>query len=175
MSDVPPIECVWDGEVFRPTGPHWVRRASKQYAAGEIIHIVNQEPRSEASHRRYFATVNEAWKNLPEDIAEKYPTADALRKYALIRTGWFTAQDMTCGSHAAALRTQAFVRTIAEEYAVVDVPKGSSVVTVYTAKTQSYKMGKADFNKSADDVLSYLANLVGVTKTALSDNAGKGA
>jgi hypothetical protein len=172
VTEGAPIEVHWTGEVFRPTNGFWVKRAGLQYAEGEVLHIVNQEPRSTNSHKHYFSAVNEAWSNLPEEMAERWPTPDHLRKYALIRTGWCDSHSITCSSRAEALRVAAFIRPT-DEFAVVDVKE--AVVTRYVAKTQSYKMGKEDFQRSKDEVLNFLAGLIGTTKKQLAQAGEKAA
>lgn len=166
-----PIECHWDGQAFKPSSPYWVRKASAQFAAGEIVHLVQHEPRSMASHGHYFAAVEAAFQNLPEHTKERFPTAEHLRKYCLIKTGWFNSTEIAVGNNAAALRVAELVRSI-DEYALA-IAQGS-VVTIFTAKTQSFRMGNKDFQKSKDDVLGYLANELGVKPAALAA-AGKAA
>jgi hypothetical protein len=167
MTTGNPIECVWDGSAFRPTTPFWARRAAKDYAEGEVLHMADQPERSTKSHAFYFASINSAWKNLPEALADRFPTVDHLRRYALIKTGFCDTQSMPCPSHAAALRFAAFVRPI-DEFALITVT--DTVVTVYRAKSQSYKaMGREDFNKSKEAVLDVLADMIGVTRTALEN------
>jgi hypothetical protein len=34
------------------------------------------ENRSSESHRHFFAVVNEAWRNLPEDLADDFPSPE---------------------------------------------------------------------------------------------------
>lgn len=166
-----PIECHWDGTAFKPTSPYWVRKASEQFAAGEIVHLVQHEPRSMASHGHYFAAVEAGFQNLPDAIKERFPTAKHFRKYALIKTGWFNSTELAVGSNAAALRVAAFAKA-QDEYDMAVVQ--GSVVTVFTAKTQSFRMGNKDFQKSKSDVLDYLAILLGVKPAELAE-AGKAA
>lgn len=171
MSAGNPIEMFWDAEaeVLKPT-PGWHGRARKEFVAGEIYHIAHQEPRSAASHGHYFAVVNRAWKNLPEIHADRFPTADHLRKYALIKTGWYNSNSITAGSHEGALRLASFIRTL-DEFAVVDVRE--AVVTHFTAKTQSTLMGNDDFKKSKQEVLDFLADMIGVTSKQLASEGSQ--
>lgn len=166
-----PIEVVWDGKAFTPSSPYWVRKAEGQFAAGEIVHMVQHEPRSMASHGHYFAAVEAAFQNMPDAIKERFPTADHLRKHALIKTGWFNSTEIAVGSNAAALRVAAYIQA-QDEYALAVVH--GSVVTAFTAKTQSFKMGNKDFQKSKDDVLGFLSDLLGVKPAELAQ-AGKAA
>jgi hypothetical protein len=165
MSAAAPIECFWNGEVFKPVSPYWVRRADKDYVKGEVYRLADQPVRSTNSHNHFFASVENAWHNLPPLMAERFNSPDALRKYALIKGGFCTSESITCPSHADALRVAAFVRP-ADEFALVTVSK--AIVTRYTAKSQSYKaMGKEEFKASKDKVLDIIAELLGVSGNEL--------
>ena len=86
----------------------------------------------------------------------------------MIRTGWHSSHVLTCGTRADAMRVAALARTL-DEFAVVDLPPQGSVVTVYTAQTQSARMGNADFQKSKTAVLDFLADMIGVTTKQLAE------
>lgn len=160
-----PIPTIWTGEAFEPMGSTWRKRADQRYVVGQRYLVEPSEERSMASHRAFFAAINEAWMNLPERVAEQYPTADKLRKHALIRTGYRDEKSIVCASKAEALRVAAFIQDV-DDYAVIVVT--GAVVTRYTAKSQSMKaMGKEAFQKSKDDVLDWIAALIGVDRTAL--------
>lgn len=165
MTGGAPIECFWTGENFEPTNAYWVRRADKDYVKGEIYRLADQPIRSTNSHNHFFASVENAWHNLPPLMAERFNSPDALRKYALIKAGFCTSESITCPSHADALRVAAFVRPV-DEFALVIVKK--AVVTRYVAKSQSYKaMGREDFKASKDKVLDIIAEMLGVSGNEL--------
>lgn len=167
-----PVEMVWADGILRPISPYWLRRAEKEFTEGEVYRIVDQPERSTASHQHYFAAINEAWRNLPPLLAERFPSAEHLRRYALIKAGYSNSQSMPCGSPAAAQRFAAFVRPL-DEFAVVSVE--GSVVAVYTSKSQSYRhMDKKTFQASKDAVLGVLADMIEVSKSELSE-AGRAA
>lgn len=154
-----PLPMQWDGEAMR-VRPSFQKQADALFCIGETYTMAPVEDRSAASHRHYFAAINEAWANLPEDLAPRYPTAEALRKAALIRAGYRDERSIVCASKAEALRLSAFIRPM-DDFAYVAVSE--AVVTVYTAKSQSVRaMGKAEFQKSKDDVLTALAAMIGV-------------
>lgn len=164
------IPSVWTGEVFEPINPRFVRLANERYGKGEVLNLEHIEERSSASHRHYFACVNEAWKNLPEDKASEYPTAEHLRKRALIKAGFATMTDYVCSTKAEAVRWAQNLRKEADEYAVVLV--SDSVVRVLKAQSQSQKaMGKERFQASKDAVLTAIADLIGVTTDELKKAA----
>jgi hypothetical protein len=160
---VTPQPFRWTGTEMVPLRP---RLADRQYVIGEEYSLVPHEDRSPASHRHFFAAVNEAWKSLPEDMADSFPTPDHLRKYALIRAGYRDERTIVASSRAEALRIAAFVKPM-DEYALVST--AGSTVVVLTAKSQSERaMGRADFQASKDAVLTILADMLGVEPATLA-------
>lgn len=154
----------WSGEAFEPLD-RFKRKADEQYTVGEVYAIDAQQPRSKASHSHYFACVHEAWKNLPETIASQFPDAETLRKYALIKTGYSDQWSYVCGNKTEARRLAAFLRPL-EEFAVITATEAT--VTMYTARSQSGRaMGREEFQKSKDDVLNFLSELIGTSVTDL--------
>lgn len=168
MSTPPPIPMIFNGEAFYPL-PNFLRVAREHYGAGEVVALLRHEERSTVTHRHFFACVNEAWQSLPQDLAERFQSADALRKHALIQTGHFNASTTVCMFKTEAARTAAMMRQV-DGYAVVIVD--NKMVTRLTAKSQDMKsMDKAEFAKAKEDVLSYLAAMIGVEPAALANHA----
>lgn len=166
------LEYLWDGEAMQVIARHQ-RIADKQFIIGKHYRLDISEERSTNSHSHFFAAVSEAWKNLPEDQAERFATADHLRKYALIKAGFFDERSIVAASKAEAVRIAAFVRPMDEFALVVSMER---IVKVYTAKSQSFRaMGKANFQASKEAVLEVLAVMVGVKPESLSANAGRAA
>lgn len=163
-----PLPFQWDGEAMR-IRPSFQKRADELFCVGETYTLEVLEERSAASHRHYFAAVNEAWANLPEHLSEQYPTAEHLRKGALIRAGYRDERSIVCASRAEALRVAGFIKPL-DSYALVTVTE--AVVRVFTAQSQSQKaMGKDLFLKSKADVLETLADMIGVQTAALHEHA----
>jgi len=164
----PPIPCVFQEGAFQPL-PNYRKVANASYGEGEVVSLVAHEDRSLASHGHYFASVSEAWKNLPEEQTERFPTADHLRKWALIKTGYRDERTFVCSSKAEATRVAAFVKPL-DPYAVI-IPRGA-VVTAYTAKSQSMRaMGKKEFQESKEAVLGVLAEILHIEPSALGSRA----
>jgi hypothetical protein len=159
-----------EDEVMRPLDP---KRAARQYAIGAHYRLEVREERSEASHRGYMATVTEAYENLPEHLAERFKSADHLRKFCLIRAGYRTERSIACTSADEAKRFAAFVGPM-DDFAVVLVD--GSLVTVFTAESQSYgSQGKKRFQESQQAVRDELAKLIGTSTETLEDNVGRAA
>lgn len=168
-----PIRFAWDGEAMTPVNNAWAVRADKQFTVGEDYSLIVHEERSQASHNQYFASVHEAFLNLPEDIGGQFLSEDHLRKYCLIKAGYCDERSIVCASKAEAQRVAAFIRPI-DTYAIVVVSEAT--IKVFTAQSQSMKaMGKAAFQASKEQVLDILAGMVDVSTKTLTENAGKAA
>ena len=153
-----PTPFRWDGEAMIPLRP---KLADELYVVGQTYALEEVLARSSAAHARYFACVTEAWASLPDDHAARFVTPDALRKFALVMTGFRDARTIPCATRAEALRWAAVVPTL-DSFAVVTID--GATVTVLTPQSQSYRsMGKKRFHESADAVLDYIAGLIGVT------------
>jgi hypothetical protein len=143
-----------------------------QFEEGGRYPLVPQLSRSRRSHNHYFAAVEDAFNNLPGDD-ERWPSAEHLRKWCLIKAGYRDERAHPCASRAEALKLRAFIRPL-DDFAVIAVHE--NVVIVMTAQSQSVKaMGRERFQKSKQDVLNICADLIGVEPQALSSNAGQAA
>lgn len=172
MTDAP-IMCRWDGEALVPASQYWATRADKQWVIGETYKIAEHHDRSAQTHRHYFASINDAWKNLPDELLTEFPTAEVLRKKMLIRCGYADERSIVCASKAEAQRVAAFIRPM-DEYAVVTVRE--AVVRVFTAQSQSTRaMGAKAFQDSKTKVLDALDDLLGVERGATERNAREAA
>lgn len=168
-----PLLFQWSGEAMVPASRHWAREADRQFVFGETYRLVEHQERSAATHGHYFAALSEAWQNLPEAVAERFPSAEHLRKFALIKTGYADSRQFVASSKAEARRLAAFMKT-PDEYVMVTV--NEAVVTVWTAQSQSMRaMGKKGFQESKQAVLDYVASLLGVNADQLSANAREAA
>jgi hypothetical protein len=147
--------------------------AERLFGAGGEHVLEEVAERSRASHSHYFASLNDLFENVPERMEARWPTAEHFRKWLLIETGWFNEKefDLQSEKHAKALGT--FIRTN-DAFARISI-HGTKVI-VRTAKSQSLKnMGAEDFRRSKADVLDLASQLVGVTPSVASKNAGRAA
>lgn len=158
-----PVIFEWTGEAMAPARG-FAKLCDEQFVVGERYRMVQEAERSKRSHDHYFACLEEAWRNLPERYDGRWPTAEHLRKWALIQAGYRDERSIVAASKAEALRVADFVKPM-DEYAVVLVSE--AVVTVYTAKSQSRKAMGKEFQKSKSDVLDVLARLVAVERVEL--------
>lgn len=173
MSKIPPLRFTWEGDGFAPASAYFQRKADEHYVIGQQYYLIENEPRDMNSHSHFFACVNDAWKNLPDELLEQYQTPEMLRKKALIRTGFFDERSIVCASKAEAQRVAAFIKPF-DGYAIVTAK--ACVVSVYTAKSQSLKaMGNDDFKDSKRKVLHFIDELLGLEHGATWKHAGKAA
>jgi hypothetical protein len=154
----------WTGDSFEIL-PRHAKLADEAFVIGEVYTLEEVKGRSQVSHNHYFASIHSAWLNLPELIAERFPTETHLRKYALIRTGYHDQRSIVSATKAEAQRIAAFTKPM-DEFAVVVVSE--CTVTVYTAKSQSRKaMGGKVFQESKQAVMDFTSGMIGVTTEQL--------
>lgn len=160
-----PLTYMGDGR-FECHGYH-ARRLP--YGQGEIITVEEVQERSLKSHAHYFASITEAWRTLPETIADDFPNAESLRKWALIRAGYCTETKMAFRTNADAVTAAAlFGKT--DGYAICQVT--DRLLTVWQAESQSMKaMRKVRFNQSKEAVLRVISELIDADASKASEAA----
>lgn len=160
-----PLTFAWDGDNMVPIAS-CRRAANEQFVVGERYRMDVVEERSQRSHNHYFASIADAWSNLPDQLAVEYGSAEHLRKAALIATGHYDERRFAASSPAEARKLVAFLKPT-DEYAVFAV--AGNVVIERKAKSQSRKaMGGPTFQKSKDDVLGWCAALIEVQPSELA-------
>lgn len=172
MSQPPRVyRFMWRDGAFVPDGARLANWCDEQFGEGEIVTFERHEERSTASHNHYFASIKTAWDNLPE-TDERFPTPEALRKWALIRSGHCTENSIVCDTPEQAQLVASFMGNSEGTIIVVR----ANIVKKYTAKSQSVKMmNKDEFQRSKVDVLDTIAELIAVKRKKLEDNAGRAA
>lgn len=161
------IICDWteDG-TFKPLARH-TKQCDRTFIVGQRYIVEAELPRNMAAHRHYFAQLKDAWSNLREDVAEQYPSPEALRKFALIRTGYCHETMRVFQTHKDAVMAASFVAAL-DDFAVVEVR--DNVLRCWRAKSQSVNdMGAEDFKRSKAAVLDFVAGMIGVPLAALAD------
>jgi hypothetical protein len=168
-----PLFFAWDGETMTPL-PRFAKMADREFVVGENYRLEIVKERSATSHNHFFACIEEAWRNLPEIYADRWPSAEHLRKWALVRAGFREETTFLASSHAEAVRVGALMRSI-DEYAVVTVDGRMVIRAVAKSQSMAAMPGKNEFQDSKDKVLDVIARLVGVDPKELSKNAGRAA
>lgn len=170
----PPIPCRFYEGTFHPLS-RAENAVRAHYDDGRVYTLAPVEERSRASHSHQFAWLEDAWASLPDLLAERFPTAEHLRKWALIKAGFCDVQEVACASKAEALRWAAILRA-REPYSLVIAREG--VVRVATAESQSMRsMGRERFQASKDGIIRVISELLEITPDQLigSTTAREGA
>ena len=147
--------------------PAHARLAASRFEDGETYLLNVYQERSRVSHSHEFAFIAESHKTFSEVLVERFPTPEHLRAHALIRGGFANIEDHVCETKAEAQRWRSRLQS-KDEYSVVIIPTGTTVVRVLTPKSQSYRaMDKAEFQASKDAILNFIAELLGVEPGAI--------
>ena len=127
------------------------------------------EHRSKASHDHFFAIINEAWKNLPEDMGDDFPSPEHLRKWALIKAGFCSETRIACANNSEAM-TLATKAKAMDKYSIVAID--GKAVTIWTADSQRRDaMGRQAFQEAKERALHIISNLIGTDVTILQEAA----
>lgn len=166
------LPFVWTGEVMAPP-PGFARRCDETYVIGQRYVLTEVQERSSKSHNQFFAIVNEAFANLGEADAARFPSAAILRKHCLIQAGFCDVQVTACKFKTEAVRLAAAIQATAslvDDYVIVTVRE--KVVTSYRAKSMKLPaMDKATFQDAKDKVLAILGEMLGVDPMSLARQA----
>lgn len=170
MTAIPPLTFRYlDGKMV----PRSKAQADRHYVEGETYALEEYNARSINSHNHFFASLTDAWTNLPEALADTYPSIEHFRKRLLIQAGFCDEQKTVFSTEKDAIKAAA-IAWQRDDYCVADVQ--GNVLTIWTAKSQSMRaMGRADFQKSKSAVLELAASLIGTTTDALAESAEKAA
>ncbi len=161
---IKPAVFQWTGEAMQPL-PRFQPLADRQYVVGEHYTLI-PSGRTRKTHNHFFACVQTGFDNLPEDLAEKIPTEEHLRKWALIRAGYRNERAFVAASDVEARALALFMRPM-DDYSIVHVD--GRVVTVYTAKSQKeLMMNRKEFQASKKAVLEIISGLIGTDVATLS-------
>src|SRR5262245_53608357 len=147
----------WDGEAMRPAD---LERAKRTYRVGRRYRLLDDE-RSKESHDHFFAVVRYAFANLRE--GHPFKDEDHLRKWALIRRGYYTTTPILLPSAAEAERYADIARMIAEEDEHIEVVVDGPLVTIVRPDSQALAaMGGKRFNEVKQAVVQHLAHMLDV-------------
>jgi predicted nucleotidyltransferase len=159
MTAPPALEYEWTGEGFTPTQRHR-KTADGYFVVGQRYALTEVHERSSRSHAHFFASMKEAYDNLPENIASQFKNAEHFRARGLIECGFCDEHSFVCASPADAIKAVSLV-TKGQPYAAVSIVDNAAVVRI--AHSQSYKaMNKAEFENTHQQVLEWAWHLVGL-------------
>lgn len=172
------------GEVARtkamvPT-KRYRRTATQQFHDGEEYPLTIVQARSRAAHNRYFAALHEAFVNVREDIAARWPTEEHFRAWLLIETKWCVEKEIDCVNerHAMLLAKHCRSESPFARIKITESPTTGkkTLVFIWVPMSQDHSsMDKETFKKSSDDVLDLAAHFSRTNRTELLKNAGRSA
>jgi len=163
VSDTLPLQYLGDS-LFRCLHPKRVK-----LDVGAVHGWQMAEHRSKSSHDHFFACVNEAWKNLPEDMADDFPSPEHLRKWSLIKAGFCSETRIVCANNSEAMTLATKAKSL-DKYSVVAID--GKTVTIWTADSQRRDaMGRQAFQEAKERALHIISNLLGVDLTILRQEA----
>lgn len=163
MSDTFPMLYEGNG-LFRCLHPKRVK-----LDVGAVHGWQMAEHRSKASHDHFFAIINEAWKNLPEDMGDDFPSPEHLRKWALIKAGFCSETRVACANNNEAMTLATKAKEM-DKYSIVAID--GKAVTIWTADSQRRDaMGRQAFQEAKERALHIISNLIGTDITILKEAA----
>lgn len=163
MTDVLPLRYEGNG-LFRCLHP---KRISLE--PGSVHGWQMAEHRSAKSHDHWFACVNEAWKSLPEEMADDFPSPEHLRKWSLIKAGFCSETRIVCANNSEAMTLATKAKSM-DKYAVVAID--GKAVTIWTADSQRRDaMGRQAFQDAKEKALHIISQLIGTDAATLKDAA----
>lgn len=164
-----PVVYAWDGDHMVPL-PRFHNLVNAQFVVGERYRLAEADERSAKSHNHFFAAVSNAWMNLPDDLATQFATPDALRKHALILTGFRKERKFVASSKVEARKIAAFLKPEGDDYSIIAV--NENVIVEWRAESMSYKsMGRKRFMEAKQATLQFLADLIHVKPEELGERA----
>ena len=173
MKNLQPVIMTWNGQSMTPM-PMSFPLCMRQFTIGEQYRLVAEEERSVQSHKHYFAAVYEAWQNLPEDLAARFPTAEILRHWCLVKCHYATEKTVVLETMRDAEYLYEYICEKRDNDTFVQ--RSDNVIKIWTAKSQSTRaMDREEFQRSKEAVLGLLSELIGTSVGELKKNAGKAA
>lgn len=158
------IGFVWDEkDRAMRVQPDFARRAAALFTHGYGYLLVAD--RTPEDHRHMFQMIRRAWENLPHHLADEFPDPEALRKKALVKTGFYNEARIAHETVADAIKTAAGAAQ-ANGFALVS--RRGTWVIVRSPKSQAQDaMDREEFRRSKEAVLAFASSLIGVDVTTL--------
>ncbi|PZR36453.1 hypothetical protein [Caulobacter segnis] len=162
------IGFIWDEKArAMRVQPDYARRAAAMFTNGYGYLLAPD--RTPEDHKHMFALIRMAWENLPHHLAEEFPAPEALRKKALVKTGFYNEARIAHETEVDAIKTAAHAAQ-ADGFALVS--RRGTWVIVRTPKSQAQgAMDREEFRASKAALLAYVSDLIGVDVTTLQRQA----
>lgn len=173
MTDqIRPVAFEWTPDQVMKPEVRFLPLCDRQYVVHEIYVLVPFEQRSTRAHNHLFAVLNDAWENLPEQWAQRFPSAEHLRKWLLVKAGHATHAQFNFDTPKDAMTFARGLRRY-DEYAIISV-SGTSV-DVWTAKSISRRAvpTKDEFQRIKNNVLDGVELLTGNSRQEIEREASQ--
>lgn len=166
-------ECA--GGVMRPLA-YLKDLFERTFVPGKRYKLTEFTPRSRETHNHFFAAIKGYWENWPEKYERDLPSADILRKHALIRTGHYVQAVMAHQSiEAATAYVRDFVRYVDYAEGSITTTALGTATVMRIAKTQRKDvMDDAEFQQSKQDVLEFCESVTGIAPEQMKREVKKG-
>jgi hypothetical protein len=170
-----PVPFVWDAEagVLRPD-PKYLLLCRNRMQDGRryVMEAVEVDDVSPRERGRYHAIIRRAHDQLTPEQTARYPTVSDMRHRALINTGWYVDSYLEAANEQAAQAIGVWaLKDRANDGVVVTV--SGNAVRVRAPRSQKVgdpeegHMTKEEYRRSCEDVLEYLAGVLGITRAEL--------
>jgi hypothetical protein len=151
---------------FVPLNPAQV---SKKFKDGELYFFKADTRRYWPRHQWFMATIRSCWESLPEDLQERFPNPEFLRKHLLIKAGYSKVTKIKYSSKQEAFATASLVSKLMDDYSEIKVD--GTTLRMETARSQAIKitdddelMSNEEFTESCEMVFNSLAIMLGAAK-----------
>lgn len=127
-------------------------------SCGEVISsdLMSADPQ----RRRFFAVLRDVHANLPDALRERFPSSEALRRTALISTGYCDLSTFVADSENGAHGLAAFLKK-RDRYSIFEVR--DRVLRVWTARSMSRRaLHKKQFQEVARAALDWIHQETGI-------------
>ena len=165
MTAPAPLMFLWEGDCMRPW-PRFQRAADAQFVIGQSYKLQVVVEHSSKSQAHWHACIGETFKNLPDDLADKFPSQEHFRKWMLVQCGYATERVVACATMVEAHRVMALASQL-DEYAVAT--RSGATVSIWTAK-ETKRMLKKEYQEMKDKTLTFMAGLLDVTPDELANH-----
>lgn len=138
----------------------------------DLEKLVREDMADKAALRGFMATIGELYQSIPEKFAKAKwsKSADAFRKHALIKTGWYSSDSYVFATKRDAIFAASrigYMARMGHGYAITSL-EGNTVHCFVPLSQSLSKMGKEDFTASKQDVLNWCCGIVGVSPADLA-------
>jgi len=141
----------------------------RDYRVDDVFRVEQVDDPTGSSRRHWRYLIDDAWKTLPEALADEFPEPEHLYQYAKIKAGHCTIEKILCANATAAGIT-AKTRKNRNPYSIVQ--RHGSVVTIYEPLPTGKGSGvsRKEFQQLKERVLKIVSEIIGVDVETLRES-----